>query len=457
MKSLTSCLLVLAAACSLVTPVAAQTQSGLPPPRNERPYRGLFGSGVADVQQLLSATLSVGSGWSDNVLAESGGGSGILVPGDTRKSLSGTYASLSGGLNYSLNLTRVSVGASLVGSTRYYSGSVNEFSNAYGGAVGTTLRLSKRASVTASQAMSYQPFLQSVLFPRVFESELGVATIPSFDLVTARQEYLSYSSTAALSHSIARRGSLSVDYTRHWSDFRSSEVNGNGLTTQSARLRYTHGLAKGVSLRLGYGISEGQMLQIPGPGSTTTRWTQVDGGLDYSRSLSFSRKTTFSFSTGSTAVSDVDHHTHFYLNGDARLNHEIGRTWNAALAYARGIGFVETIRAPYISDSINVSVTGLINRRVWVESAIGSSIGRSVGSSSDASSFATHYATTSCSVGLTRNIALGTEYIYYRYGFDSGVPLPENMFRKMDRHGVRAYLSLWAPLFQRMRRPDAAR
>jgi hypothetical protein len=39
-------------------------------PRPERPYRGLFGSNTANLDQQLAASASVGGGYDDNLLAD---------------------------------------------------------------------------------------------------------------------------------------------------------------------------------------------------------------------------------------------------------------------------------------------------------------------------------------------------------------------------------------------------
>src|SRR5688500_8910763 len=102
-SSLTS--IVCAAALLIAVPAAAQQ------PRPARPYRGLFGGGMGDTEQVLTLTGSVGVGYDDNVLADQSGTGGLGT--DPRIDQSGTFQQMSGGLTYSLERTRVSLGASL--------------------------------------------------------------------------------------------------------------------------------------------------------------------------------------------------------------------------------------------------------------------------------------------------------------------------------------------------------
>ena len=52
------------AALLCASPVAAQQQG-----RPERPYRGIFGGGVGDAEQLLTVNFGVSGGYDDNILA----------------------------------------------------------------------------------------------------------------------------------------------------------------------------------------------------------------------------------------------------------------------------------------------------------------------------------------------------------------------------------------------------
>jgi opacity protein-like surface antigen len=69
----------------------------------------------------------------------------------------------------------------------------------------------------------------------------------------------------------------------------------------------------------------------------------------------------------------------------------------------------------------------------------------------------TYLGTAGVTVALSRNISLGTSYSYYRYRFGTGATLPVGLARDVDRQSIQAYVSLWAPLINRSRRPNASR
>ncbi len=153
----------------------------------------------------------------------------------------------------------------------------------------------------------------------------------------------------------------------------------------------------------------------------------------------------------------VDHErTYYRLLANARLNREIGRTWNASLAYARTAGFVESLPGPVFSDAVTAAYGGMINRRLQFMSRVSASIG-DFALAGDGSGFDTYSVSIGATYGLTRHLGLGANYSYYRYSFDAGAPLPPGFSREMDRQSVQAYLSMWVPLVHRSRRPDAAR
>ena len=367
---------------------------------------------------------------------------------------SGSYGVLSGGLSYSLDRRRLAFGASASGSTRYYSDTFDGFVGSYGGAVGGTIRFSDSQSFTANQSISYQPYLQFLVFPQLFDPAVGQDAPPSLDYGTAESDYFSYDTSLEYTAGIGRRGSFALGYERQDNDF--EEVDGVATTrdfmSQGGHVRYSHEISKGLGLRVGYAHREARY-----PGIDAERpvvWQSWDVGVDYSRALSFSRRTKLAFSTGSSAIGDSEG-TQYRLTGHATLTREIGRTWDASLAYSRDAGFYEGFAEPFFSDSLTASFGGLINRRVQFRAAAGGMVG-SVGLSGG-QNYDTYFATASLSHGLTRFLGLGTEYFYYRYQFDAGVRLPVGMSSETNRHGVRAYISLWAPLLHRARRPDAPR
>jgi hypothetical protein len=162
-----------------------------------------------------------------------------------------------------------------------------------------------------------------------------------------------------------------------------------------------------------------------------------------------------SFGTGSSAFRDR-HQTHVRIIGNAQLNRDIGRSWRAALAYGRYGYYADRLNEVVFSDSVSLSVGGLVTRRVSVYTGVGASYGH-VGFSGGNNRARTTYAFAGLSTALGRYVALGGNYSYYLHSFGADVSLPGGIPREIDRHSIGVHLSMWAPLFASVRSQNASR
>ena len=439
----------LVAACSLTTPVWAQ-QAG----RVDRPYRGLFGGDPGDFVQSLTAQASVGVGADNNILAFSG------IPGDTQElqfAAGGRpriqrYGYMSAGLSYSLNKSRVGFGASLGTSGQYVPSLSTPWVPGHYGSLGVSLRLSRRSQLSANHSVSLQPYNTLILGLPLGEPVLGQPVPIESTFGIRRADHVSQTSDVGFTRQIGRRASLSFSYGRI--RIGSPDSSGEGaLTSQTGSGRFTMGLTKNLGAHFGYGYTEGR---FPGEASLVVGHN-IDAGLDFTRTLglSISRRTTLSFTTGSSLLRDRQR-TYFRLTGNATLTREIARSWAAALTYNRGLSFVERFREPFFTDTVTLGLNGLVARRLQFQSSAGAVSG-DVGLSSNANSFRSYFGSAGLTLGVTRSLALGTDYTYYRYGFAQADGLPTGIARRLGRHSARVYLSVWVPILQRGRRSDASR
>jgi opacity protein-like surface antigen len=417
--------------------------------RPERPYRGLFGNGGPDARESLILNASIGGGYDDNLLLDQPGGTG----GDPRIAKSGGLGLLNTSIIYQNNKDGGSFGAMAGANTRYYPTQDEEpFVGAYGAGVGGNFRYGTRSSVSLNQSISYQPYTFTQLFPVAIEPLPGQFPDQALDLATGKQEYLGLYSNVSLNHAMSRRTTFTANY-----GFSTSEtaftlldaVDPGDMLFSShnayAGLRYE--LNRDAGVRLGYGYTDGRYSGSPTRGRTHS----IDAGIDYRKALSISRRTTVSFTTGTSALSNGAT-TSYQLVGSANLTHEIGRSWSAIAAYDRSFRFEDLLLQPVIYDSFSGSQGGLISRRVQFDSGIRGVIGRfGYGGLSAASEFDTFQAYAGISYALNRFMQIGTNYSYYRYRFDEFAPLPAAIPRNVDRQSVRAQLNFWAPLMTRRR------
>ena len=402
-----------------------------------RPYRGLFGSDIGETEQLLTATASLGGGYDDNVLADAAGGV------DPRAARGGATGLFSGGLTYRVDRGRVGLGASLSTSGRYYPQLSEPFVSAHQGSVDAVVQLARGTNVRAGHTVNYQPFTLIAVFAPIAEPLAGEGVLPEPDLAAGRDDYLSSATTMAVDQRLSSRASIGVTL-----GYRRSEslASGGDFASRHAGSTFRYSVSRGFGVRLGYGYTGG----LYRSSDRRVEDHSVDAGIDYAKALSITRRTTLSFGTGTAAVRS-ETHIAYRLTGNARLNHDIGRTWSASLAYSRGFEFTDTLQEPVFADAIAASVGGLINRRLQFTSNARASIGH-VGVARGGSQFNTYSGSIGLAHALSRFVQASVAYVYYHYRFPGGV-LPPGVPDEINRNSVRAQLTVWAPVFHRARRP----
>ena len=424
--------------CLMVTSTSAVIAQG---PRPERPYRGLFRGGAQDQLggSALTLDLSLGGGYDDNVFADAVGGTVT----DTATWDSGVFGRVTAALTYTKETERASMGATLATDARYFPDFETEFYGAHTASIGGELPLGRATRLRADQVISYQPFLTLELFPSLSTPGVGISEPAAQENATPFDESILYLTSVELSQQTSRRGELTFSYDHELDDF----ADTSDFRRQAVLGRYTHEISRGLGVRLGYGYSVGSFSGQRD--QDQLRGHIIDVGIDYDKALSLSRRTTLSFTTGTSAVSTLDG-TRYGVIGDVHLNHEIGRTWNTSLAYARNVTFVRTFQEPFFSDSVGAEISGLVTRRLEFDLTGAATFG-TVGSGGGEDGFTTYGGSTSLTYGMTRHLALVATYAYYRHSFESGVTLPTGLSPEADRQSAALALAMWFPLYQRFR------
>jgi hypothetical protein len=445
-------LFIVAAASALIaTPALAQappatvSEEPAPPVRGERPFRGIFGGGMGDTEQSLTVSGAVGGGWESDYLQ------GLLLDANGQRARGRTGGGTgvgSASLSYTLGRERASVNASLDASAFYYPDAVSELLHSRRASASQRLQVTEGLVIRGGQYVSYQPFRLDRLFPGAGSFSFGAPADLPLDTFAGTDEYLDHGADVDISQQITRRVSLGGGYS-----YASSGAETRRYTLQGGRVGVGIAAGRGVSLRLGYGHYQGRL--IGEDESRIVRHHNVDVGVDYSGAISLSRRTSLSFSTGSTAVRDRQR-THFRVIGHASLDREIGRSWRANLAYSRNVHFIDQLGDVVFADSLLFSVGGLVSRRVSFHSGVGATKGE-VGFASSRNGGHATYAGAGLVTALGRMAAVGVDYNYYLHSFGADVSLPGGVIREIDRHSVRAYLSVWAPLVARVRSQNASR
>ncbi|CAN5349197.1 hypothetical protein BH23ACI1_BH23ACI1_32120 [soil metagenome] len=439
-------------------PAFAQPVAQEPAPAEERrPFRGIFARpSDPSGRHSLVFSGSLFAAYDDNVLA--GLTDGRL--GGWRYQRSGRYAGATAGLNYGFAHSgeRVSFGARTGAQVRYYDrGDDSQTSAYYNGALNMDARLTRSTTLSASQAAGFSPGY-SFIFPGLAGDEgLVDVDLPADpDLELFRLEALHLNSRVALTQRLGRGTSLSGGWNYRQVNFRGEEQPGSRFRDYSthaafARLGYQRGLTQYSSLNLGYGIRVSDRRDRSGQ---PRMLHNVQAGINYGRPLSISRRTSFSFSTGSAIAvrenlssPDGGRRTTARLTGNASLVHELGRTWTARATYRRGLTFREGFDNEFFfTDSLGVDVGGLVTRRLSASAAGAWSFARldRPGRNRQTAFSGTAQAT----YALGRYLGLFARYFYYYYEFCDDVPLDPRLPRALERHGVRAGVTTSIPLIR---------
>ena len=440
----------LCAAAMIPAEVSAQViGSDSPPPESvRRPYRGLFGSFVdPNSSQSLTLSGSLFGAYDDNVT------SGLLGGRSANRRLqrSGEYYGANAGLSYALSKSgeRVTFGlASGATASGYYIDSDTNFAPHAHVTGNLRYALGRKTSIQFGQQVVYSRYYRFLLFPSLIGGDDDGALTGDPDLDLFARTALRYGTHVGFSRDLGSRSSLNAGYTFNYVDYRDDQYT--DWRNHGGAIGFDHRVTAHATLNLGYGY---RTAESPDGRHRSHEAHNINAGVAYARALSFSRRTSFSFGTGSAVyvrddltVPDSDPRTRFRLIGNATLNHELGRTWTAQAAYNRGLIFREGFDEPFLTDALSASIGGFVTRRLDTSAAARWSLASlDRPGQNQHNSFA---ATAQARYALSQFVALFARYVYYQYDFDEDVPLDPELPRSLDRQGFRVGVTASLPLIR---------
>ena len=407
------------------------------------PFPAVFGGSVAGANDggRLAGTVTLTGAYQDSDDAPETA---------TEFAATGYHTSLAGTLAYGWRSQRLELNASAGGTVRHYTESDGVVGISQSGAFGLAANLGA-TRVTLTQSVDYSPAYFLGLFP-AFGPAIAASLPAVADFSVTDSKALSYATTASVTQDLTRTASVEFFSGLQRTEF-ASETGYGEPQSYSVGARFRQGVTRYSKLRLGYTYRDGQLGPIGSTASTTVH--DLDTGIDYARPLSLSRRTQLDFNVGSSIVSRPDDATEsqqdlqYQIVGGATLNHQIGRTWRAQLAFNRGVGFVGGFPDLLFTDAVRVSLAGFVNRRVDVSLSGGYSSGRLDVAGSAAQRGATdvdsYVASSRLQFALTRRLAMVAEHVYYRFQSGSAIQLPTGVAPDVERQVVHAGLTWWIP------------
>ena len=324
--------------------------------------------------------------------------------------------------------------------SRYYPDLRRIMTTRYGGGMTLDALPVRDWRVQVANSASFSPFYQVVLAPSAAGLFTPETPEPSADTAVSRQHAMQYGSFVGVTHTYSARSSLAFNYgLRYTQVFEAPDSS-----SQRGGVSFTHGIAKGIGLRLGYayGIAFNGVDRTVAP----IRNQDIDVGVNYGRTFSPSRRTSFGFTTGSSIISSGDG-SHFRLTGSARLSRRLAPRWTTQVLYDRGLQVPDGATRPFFSDAVAGTLTGYFSRRVSLRVQPTFSHGV-VGFTGQTNSYNSYSSTTRLEAAMSHRLALYVEHFYYTYAFANGVGLPALLTSGLNRQGIRAGLTLWTPLVQ---------
>jgi hypothetical protein len=438
-----------------ITPAQPVTQ----PQEPEGPFRELFVRPRRESGQTLTFSLSGYGGYDDNVIGDQSG------PGADPRAQTGGSSLLGGdaALQYVKLAHRASFAANLGGSYHYFPSKSSLSTSGLSAGVGLAYQLGHRTRLRVDEGFSYQPYYQLGLFPGLGEPDLGAPVPSNLDFVVLKRQSILTTSTASLEQQLSRRSTLTFDG-QFFSQTLDQPANspttgattGTGTTTSTggtdnvngytAGIHFKRQLTRYLSLRLG---DEYRHFVYPAPTHRVLQGNNIDAGVDYSRSLPFSRHTSLSFTTGSAIVS-IDGRRYGNVTGSASLVHLFSRNWQGSLSYNRDMSFVQTLSQPLFGDSASAAIQGIMYRKLLLSVSGGYMSGR-LGYSraeQDSSTLRTGTGALTLAYAITNALRANFSYTYFSYNFSSAALLPVGLQPSFDRNSVRGGLSLVLPLIR---------
>ena len=367
----------------------------------------------------FGAELSVTGGRSRAGIDE--GAAALQSPG-----LDGRHVHVQGGWRYTRPARSRFLTVSGHSAFRYFPDAGTALIDSHGIEVAGSWRAGRGVTVDGSQRASYAPLSLFGAFENVPAIASGALALDEglFTRMTFR-----HSGSLSMTRVLGRRTSLAIGY-----DYAAGRAHDGGATRSqlvSAGIRRT--ISPGTALRLGYGVGSAGFRG----GSLMAMRHNIDAGVDWSRPMPFSRRSTVTLRTGSVVL--AGDRTTSRLDVSADASHVIGRDWRVHLSYDRPMQFIEGFQEPLLSDAVTASLEGRLPLRTAVAAAFSLSDG-SVGVALRQHGFQAHGGSVRADVPVDarRRVLVSVEYTDFEYRFAETLALPARLPRALRRRAVSA-------------------
>jgi len=215
-------------------------------------------------------------------------------------------------------------------------------------------------------------------------------------------------SGGVISH-YSRRSSLEFSAVARSTDFAYSP--GRDFSSLGGTVQWRRQMSRDLSVHLGYGRE--QLRQHFEDGDTLFTNERLDIGVEYGKSFTFARRTSFGFGTETSLLRENDGPRRFRLNGHVTLVHKFARTWQTQVSAWRGTEFLPGFRVPVYTDHAHALLAGYLAKRLLLN--LNADGGQGQGGLSDPRKVISYTGSAKVTLAMTRHLGMFGQYAYYRY------------------------------------------
>ena len=391
----------------------------------------------AAAREALWLVISLSGAHDDTV-----GGADRGIDVDSRLAAGGTFSVAESRLTYSRRGRRTSFEG--VAASTAFAARDELLGASHTAAVGIERSLSPRTSMRVRASAGVAPFYAPSTFPAASQSGLADPRLFNRDHAVADDPLVYYGAGTNLVTSLTSRSTLTVDYTAQYT----RQDRRGDLLEQRVGARFGRRMTRYSSLHLAVRARQGDHQLTEG--RRPVRAYDIDLGFGRDWPVSPSRRAAVTFSLGTSVVDDGGRRS-YRLAGSAALSRQMSQSWTAHLGYTRGTHFIEGFQRPLFADSATVAVSGLLSRRLSLQTSVGLARGQ-VGVAGPAGrndDYEAYSGSAGLSFAVTRGVAVYGQYFYYHYILRDEARPPGLDPGALDRRGMRVGLTLGIPLIER--------
>jgi hypothetical protein len=423
--------ILLGAAVLLLLPAAAYTQG------NPGPFGGLFGrtptrAGID--YRLFEIRGSGGWQWNDVLFEQATAGPGPVY--------SGIINHAAGGATYERKSDRFNLRAGSNVEYRHSPTSQRVRGTSIDGGLLVGGHLTTRVSADVSANYRQSPYFH--FFPSFVWQSDGVVA-PGLPYEVTSVGYHQGEVRGGGSFQYSKSSTLSASVLRTETRFPTSPTS--NVTRSGYEGLWTRRLNRDFSVRLGYGRS--QIRHRSALGEFIEE--RIEVGVDFHKALTLSPRTLVAFTTHTSVLRDSHREPYYRLNGDFMLTRRFRRTWKLQFNVSRATDFDAGYVEPLFTDSIALSTSGLLAKRVELVTVVRGSYGQ-IGYGRNPGRVAIAGAITQVNFAVTRRFGLYSQYAFYHH--DAPVDaLSIAAVGRLSRQTLTAGIATWVPLYVRERTP----